>query len=232
MTVKVIGHQWYWNYEYCDIEGLEFDSYIKPLDELDFGEPRLLEVDNRCVLPIDTNIRFAVSSADVIHSWAVPQFGIKIDALRGVLSCMNMSFPFVGVWYGQCSEICGAQHRFMPICVETTTPSLFVHWVKGVMSDIGLLNVTPDPRASLDASSSVNTEEGKSQDLVNGSSEVYSDDIVSFQILDFGSEFEGINGSGSQSIDSDLSSEEGVSSGISLGVLDDKVCATIIFSPY
>nr|UWI71769.1 cytochrome c oxidase subunit II [Strongyloides fuelleborni fuelleborni] len=131
LTIKVTGHQWYWSYEYADIEGLEFDSYMKPLDSLNLGEPRLLEVDNRCVVPVDTNIRFCVTSADVIHSWALPSHAIKLDAMAGVLSTVNYNFPMVGVFYGQCSEICGANHSFMPIALEVTTPELFKDWVMG-----------------------------------------------------------------------------------------------------
>lgn len=129
LTIKVTGHQWYWSYEYSDIEGLEFDSYMKPIDSLKLGEPRLLEVDNRCIVPVDTNVRFCITSADVIHSWALPRFAIKLDAIAGVLSTVNYYFPIVGVFYGQCSEICGANHRFMPIALEVTTPECFKQWV-------------------------------------------------------------------------------------------------------
>nr|YP_009176851.1 cytochrome c oxidase subunit II [Strongyloides venezuelensis]BAT21222.1 cytochrome c oxidase subunit II [Strongyloides venezuelensis] len=131
LTIKVTGHQWYWSYDYSDIDGLEFDSYMKPLDELKIGEPRLLEVDNRCVVPVDTNIRFCVTSADVIHSWALPSFSVKVDAMAGVLSTVNCNFPMVGVYYGQCSEICGANHSFMPIALEVTTPEAYKNWVMG-----------------------------------------------------------------------------------------------------
>ena len=135
LTIKVTGHQWYWSYEYADIEGLDFDSYIKPLDQLKLGEPRLLEVDNRCVVPVNTNIRFCVTSADVNHSWALPNFGIKLDAMAGVLSTVNYNFPMVGVFYGQCREICGANHRFIPIALEVTTPECFIDWVHGVIAE-------------------------------------------------------------------------------------------------
>nr|YP_009024231.1 cytochrome c oxidase subunit II [Oesophagostomum columbianum]AGL61173.1 cytochrome c oxidase subunit 2 [Oesophagostomum columbianum] len=128
LTVKVTGHQWYWSYEYSDIPGLEFDSYMKSLDQLNLGEPRLLEVDNRCVVPCDTNIRFCITSADVIHSWALPTMSIKLDAMSGILSTLCYSFPMVGVFYGQCSEICGANHSFMPIAVEVTLLDNFKSW--------------------------------------------------------------------------------------------------------
>nr|YP_003667995.1 cytochrome c oxidase subunit II [Oesophagostomum quadrispinulatum]CAQ56172.1 cytochrome c oxidase subunit 2 [Oesophagostomum quadrispinulatum] len=128
LTVKVTGHQWYWSYEFSDIPGLEFDSYMKSLDQLNLGEPRLLEVDNRCVVPCDTNIRFCITSADVIHSWALPTLSVKLDAMSGILSTLCYSFPMVGVFYGQCSEICGANHSFMPIAVEVTLLDNFKSW--------------------------------------------------------------------------------------------------------
>nr|UDL72608.1 cytochrome c oxidase subunit 2 [Torquenema toraliforme] len=128
LTVKVTGHQWYWSYEFSDIPGLEFDSYMKSLDQLNLGEPRLLEVDNRCVVPCDTNIRFCITSADVIHSWALPTMSIKLDAMSGILSTLCYSFPMVGVFYGQCSEICGANHSFMPIALEVTLLDNFKSW--------------------------------------------------------------------------------------------------------
>lgn len=128
LTVKVIGHQWYWSYDYRDIDGLEFDSYMKSTDSLLLGEFRLLEVDNRCVVPSDVNVRFCITSADVIHSWAIPSFSIKLDAISGVLSTVSYNFPIVGVFYGQCSEICGANHSFIPIVLEVTLIDNFKSW--------------------------------------------------------------------------------------------------------
>lgn len=128
LTVKVTGHQWYWSYEFSDIPGLEFDSYMKSLDQLTLGEPRLLEVDNRCVVPCDTNIRFCITSADVIHAWALASLSVKLDAIRGILRTLCYSFPIVGVFYGQCSEICGANHSFIPIVLEVTLLDNFKSW--------------------------------------------------------------------------------------------------------
>nr|AKU36885.1 cytochrome c oxidase subunit 2 [Angiostrongylus costaricensis]BAV82629.1 cytochrome c oxidase subunit II [Angiostrongylus costaricensis] len=133
LTVKVVGHQWYWSYEFSDIPGLEFDSYMKSLDQLDIGEPRLLEVDNRCVLPEGVNIRFCITSADVIHSWALPKMSVKLDAMSGILSILNYSFSNLGVYYGQCSEICGANHSFMPIAVEVTLLENFKSWCNVIL---------------------------------------------------------------------------------------------------
>lgn len=128
ITVKVTGHQWYWSYEFGDVPGLEFDSYIKSLDSLEYGEPRLLEVDNRCVVPRNTNIRFCISSADVIHAWALSSLSVKLDAIRGVLRILSYNFPVIGVFYGQCSEICGANHSFIPIALEVTLFDSFKSW--------------------------------------------------------------------------------------------------------
>lgn len=128
LRVKVIGHQWYWSYEFSDINGLEFDSYIKSTDLLNIGEPRLLEVDNRCVVPYNTNIRFCITSADVIHAWSLSSLSIKLDAIRGILSTICYRFPILGVFYGQCSEICGANHSFIPITLEVTIIDNFKNW--------------------------------------------------------------------------------------------------------
>lgn len=128
LTVKVTGHQWYWSYEYGDVAGLEFDSYIKSLDQLEYGEYRLLEVDNRCVVPREVNLRFCISSADVIHSWALSSLSVKLDAMSGVLSILSYNFPVIGVYYGQCSEICGANHSFIPIVLEVTLFNSFKNW--------------------------------------------------------------------------------------------------------
>lgn len=133
LTVKVTGHQWYWSYEFRDIPGLEFDSYIKSLDQLNFGDPRLLEVDNRCVVPCDTNIRFCITSADVIHAWRLSRLSVKLDAIRGILRTFSYRFPVVGVFYGQCSEICGANHSFIPIVLEVTLIENFKNWCYATM---------------------------------------------------------------------------------------------------
>jgi len=128
LTVKIIGHQWYWSYDYSDFINIDFDSYIKSNDLLSLGDFRLLDVDNRCVLPCDINIRFCVSSLDVIHSWTIFNFFIKVDAIRGIINVFYFNFPMIGVFYGQCSEICGANHRFIPIVLEITLFNLFKYW--------------------------------------------------------------------------------------------------------
>lgn len=128
LTIKVVGSQWYWSYEYVDQDSISFDSHIKY--DLQPGELRLFEVDNRLVVPVNTNIRVQITAADVIHSWAVPAFGIKKDAIPGRLNetWMNVNKP--GVYYGQCSELCGILHGFMPIVVEAVSKEDFDKWVQ------------------------------------------------------------------------------------------------------
>lgn len=128
ITVKAIGHQWYWRYEYSDFPSVEFDSYIIPLDDISSGEFRLLEVDNRIVLPINIEIRLLVTAADVIHSWTIPATGIKVDAVPGRLNQLGFSLARPGIFYGQCSEICGANHSFIPISIEVVDTKSFIKW--------------------------------------------------------------------------------------------------------
>nr|QRW36450.1 cytochrome c oxidase subunit II [Notocrater youngi] len=121
MTIKVSGHQWYWSYEYEELEKdmmVSFDSYMIPTDELESGDFRLLEVDNRITVPTDLPIKALITSEDVIHSWAVPTLGVKVDAVPGRLNQVTFRVMYPGVFYGQCSEICGANHSFMPIVIE------------------------------------------------------------------------------------------------------------------
>lgn len=135
MTLKIIGHQWYWSYEYSDFatadgyKSMNFDSYMDATDTLNLGELRLLEVDNRVYLPINTHIRLLLTSADVLHSWAIPSFGIKLDACPGRLSQASLFIKRPGIYYGQCSEICGVNHGFMPIVVKATTVSKYTAYV-------------------------------------------------------------------------------------------------------
>jgi cytochrome c oxidase subunit 2 len=129
LTLKAIGHQWYWRYEYSDFGRIEFDSYMTPESRLENGDFRLLEVDNRVILPYLTQVRLLVTAADVIHSWTVPALGVKADAVPGRLNQLNLLFNRPGVFYGQCSEICGANHSFMPIRVESISPADFLKWV-------------------------------------------------------------------------------------------------------
>nr|AVW86178.1 cytochrome c oxidase subunit 2 [Eulepethus nanhaiensis] len=129
ITLKTIGHQWYWSYEYSDFLNLEFDSYMVPTDELEKTQFRLLEVDHRAVLPMQTEIRLLVTAADVIHSWTIPSLGVKVDAVPGRLNQLGFFLSRPGVFYGQCSEICGANHSFMPIAIEVVDHSSFTNWI-------------------------------------------------------------------------------------------------------
>uniref|UniRef100_UPI0030E010D2 cytochrome c oxidase subunit II n=1 Tax=Antonbruunia milenae TaxID=3053535 RepID=UPI0030E010D2 len=130
MSVKVVGHQWYWSYEYGGYSGeeLSFDSYMLPDSELGNGQYRLLEVDNRVCLPYGTDIRVLVSSSDVIHSWTLPSLGVKVDAIPGRVNMISMYNRGPGVIFGQCSEICGANHSFMPIAVQFVSHEGFLEW--------------------------------------------------------------------------------------------------------
>ena len=136
VTLKVIGNQWYWSYEYSDYSGfvsddndLCFDSYMISTNDLEMGTFRLLEVDNRIVLPINTHIRLLITAADVLHSWAVPSFAIKVDACPGRLSQASLFIKREGVYYGQCSEICGVNHGFMPIVVKGVSVNSYIVWL-------------------------------------------------------------------------------------------------------
>nr|YP_009234187.1 cytochrome c oxidase subunit II [Aegista aubryana]AMB49886.1 cytochrome c oxidase subunit II [Aegista aubryana] len=125
-TLKSIGHQWYWSYEMPFMANKTFDSYMTPTSELSPGEYRLLEVDHRVTLPVNINTSVITTSADVIHAWALPALGIKMDSVPGRLNMMNINPLISGIFYGQCSEICGANHAFMPICVETVPCNNFL----------------------------------------------------------------------------------------------------------
>ncbi|AHX11532.1 cytochrome c oxidase, subunit II [Neorickettsia helminthoeca str. Oregon] len=130
MTVKIVGHQWYWTYSYPDHGEITFDSNLKNDGELVAGEPRLLAVDNYLVLPVDTNIRIQITSDDVIHSWAVPALGLKKDSIPGRLNETWVKIKNEGVYYGQCSELCGVLHGFMPIAVKAVNKDEFKKWVE------------------------------------------------------------------------------------------------------
>lgn len=135
ITLKTIGHQWYWRYEYSDFKNsVSFDSYIVPTDELTSGQYRLLEVDNRAVVPIQFEIRLMITSADVIHSWTIPALGVKVDAIPGRLNQANIAITRPGVYYGQCSEICGANHSFIPIVIEAVDYKSFFNWLTTLSS--------------------------------------------------------------------------------------------------
>jgi len=135
VTIKVTGHQWYWSYEYSDYvtesgESIEYDSYMIPESDLELGQFRLLDVDQKVVIPVDTHIRLIVTAADVLHDYAVPALGIKIDAVPGRLNQSSMYAEREGVFYGQCSEICGVYHGFMPTAVESVSAENYLSWLE------------------------------------------------------------------------------------------------------
>nr|YP_009967187.1 cytochrome c oxidase subunit II [Zeuzera multistrigata]APO08605.1 cytochrome c oxidase subunit II [Zeuzera multistrigata] len=129
ITLKTIGHQWYWSYEYSDFSNVQFDSYMIPTNELPLSYFRLLDVDNRIILPMNNQIRILVTATDVIHSWTIPSLGIKVDANPGRLNQTNFYINQPGIFYGQCSEICGANHSFMPIVIESISTKNFINWI-------------------------------------------------------------------------------------------------------
>ena len=142
LTLKVLGHQWYWSYEYTDFWSfseriqVEFDTYIVPVRELEFQIFRLLDVDNRTVIPFNVHIRILISSADVLHAWTVPSIGVKTDAVPGRLNQVKFISQRPGLFFGQCSEICGANHRFIPISLEVVKPDIFLNWVLAIQEYI------------------------------------------------------------------------------------------------
>uniref|UniRef100_A0AAU8G9N4 Cytochrome c oxidase subunit 2 n=1 Tax=Colposcenia aliena TaxID=3101724 RepID=A0AAU8G9N4_9HEMI len=125
MTIKIMGHQWYWSYEYNDFKSIEFDSYIKQDSTM-----RLLEVDNSTPIPNKCQLRIITSSFDVLHSWTLPSMGVKMDATPGRLNQLSIFSNRTGTFFGQCSEICGANHSFMPIAVDSIPVSKFISWIK------------------------------------------------------------------------------------------------------
>nr|ALO76937.1 cytochrome c oxidase subunit 2 [Oxytelus sp. OXY01] len=135
ITIKAIGHQWYWSYEYSDFSNIEFDAYMIPINEMNSFNFRLLDVDNRIIIPFNSQIRLLVTSSDVIHSWTIPSMNIKIDATPGRLNQVSMFTNRTGIFFGQCSEICGANHSFMPIVLESISPNIFMNWISK-MSEI------------------------------------------------------------------------------------------------
>nr|YP_009511920.1 cytochrome c oxidase subunit 2 [Gracilariopsis mclachlanii]AXI97847.1 cytochrome c oxidase subunit 2 [Gracilariopsis mclachlanii] len=140
ITIKTLGHQWYWSYEYSDYlnddgESIVYDSYMVPEEDLTLGQLRLLEVDNRMIVPINTHIRVIVSAADVLHSWAIPSLGIKCDAIPGRLNQTSMFIKREGVYYGQCSEICGINHGFMPIVIEAVKLPNYITWISNKLGE-------------------------------------------------------------------------------------------------
>lgn len=130
MTIKITGYQWYWGYKYPDFGDYEFESRILEDKDLKAGDHRMLAVDNHLVVPVDTNVKVLLTGADVIHAWALPAFGVKRDAIPGRLNETWFRATKTGTFYGQCSELCGIKHGFMPIVVDVVSKDEFNTWIK------------------------------------------------------------------------------------------------------
>lgn len=148
MTLKVTGNQWYWSYEYPDHGSFTFDSNLLPESELQEGDIRQMSVDNKVVLPVDTDIRIQVTAADVLHNWAMPNFGIKIDTVPGRLLETWVRITREGTYYGQCSELCGVGHAYMPIEVVAVSKEEFQAWVTKAQAKFGAPDAAPTKLAS------------------------------------------------------------------------------------
>ena len=152
MTLKAIGHQWYWSYEYPDHGDFTFDALMLEDDELEEGQPRLLATDEAVVLPVGAKIRLLTTADDVIHSWAIPALGVKMDSVPGRVNETWFQINREGTYYGQCSELCGTLHGFMPIMIEAVSQEDFDAWVEEAQEEFAAANETPTELAALDAS--------------------------------------------------------------------------------
>jgi cytochrome c oxidase subunit 2 len=149
MTVKAVGHQWYWSYEYPDHGNFTFDSFMKEESDLQPGEPRLLAVDNRMVVPVNKTIRLQTTSTDVLHSFAMPAFGVKIDSVPGRLNETWFKAEREGIYYGQCSELCGVNHGFMPIAIEVVSEQKFNEWVGKAQKEYAAIEPDANPTSQI-----------------------------------------------------------------------------------
>ena len=146
LTIKATGHQWYWEYEYPDQGGFSFDSIVlSDADAAKHGDPAKLGVDNRVVVPAGTTVRVLTTAADVIHAWALPAFWVQMDAVPGRINETWFRVDRPGVYYGQCFQLCGTKHAFMPIAVEVVTPARFAQWVAAKQKENG---ITPKTTAA------------------------------------------------------------------------------------
>jgi cytochrome c oxidase subunit 2 len=145
MTIKAVGHQWFWSYEYPDNGNFTFDAYMIQDADIDpsKGQIRLLSADNNVVVPIDTTIKVLLAAEDVIHAFAMPAFGVKEDAVPGRLNETWFKATKEGVYYGQCSELCGNGHAYMPIVIEVVSKAKFDEWVKEAQSKFAKADGTP-----------------------------------------------------------------------------------------
>ena len=150
MTIKVVGHQWYWEYLYPDQDDISFESYMVQDEDLQLGQPRLISVDNRLVLPINTVIQVLITGGDVLHSFAMPSLGVKKDAIPGRLNETWMRIDRPGIYRGQCSEICGTGHGYMPIVIEAVSEDQFALWVVETKNKFAQINKNKLAFANID----------------------------------------------------------------------------------
>lgn len=164
MTIKTIGYQWYWGYEYPDHGGIAFSSYMIPDSEIDAskGQKRLLETDTSVVVPVNTSVRLQVTAADVIHSWAMPALGVKKDAVPGRLNETWFKADKIGTYYGQCSEICGTGHSYMPIKLEVVSQEDFDNWVAKMQKEQGI-EAPVAKAATSNSAQNTNTQNAEAQ---------------------------------------------------------------------
>jgi len=142
LTVKATGKQWFWSYQYPDAK-IEFDSLMKQAKDLQPGEPRLLAVDNNLVVPVNKVVRVITTGADVIHSWAVPSFGVKIDSIPGRVNETWFKAEREGMYYGQCSQLCGRDHAFMPIAVQVLNEKDYAAWLEAAKKKFATVDDAP-----------------------------------------------------------------------------------------
>jgi cytochrome c oxidase subunit 2 len=144
MTLKAIGRQWYWSYEYPDHGNFTFDSYMVAEGDLEAGQPRLLQTDTAVVLPVDTRIRLLVTASDVLHAFAMPSMGLKLDAVPGRVNETWVQINEEGTYYGQCSEICGTGHAYMPIMIKAVSKEAFAEWVEQAKAEYARVDEPAD----------------------------------------------------------------------------------------
>jgi cytochrome c oxidase subunit 2 len=144
MTLKATGRQWYWNYQYPDHGGFEFDAYMVADADLQEGQKRLLDTDNLVVLPVDTNIRLLIAASDVLHAFALPAMGIKLDAVPGQVNETWVRINQEGTYYGQCSELCGTGHSYMPITIKAVSKAAFEEWIAQAKEDFAAVDSEDD----------------------------------------------------------------------------------------
>ncbi len=158
MTIKAIGHQWYWSYEYPDHGNFTFDAYMVADEDLEGDQLRLLTTDNAVVLPVDTNIRILVTASTVLHNFAMPSMGLKMDGVPGRINETWVRITREGTFYGQCSELCGTGHAFMPIMIQAVSKDAFAQWVEEAKEEFARVEEPDAPLRLADANDDKTTD--------------------------------------------------------------------------